>query len=175
MSRMSLFVHLLVVLLEATDEGVLFFHGLEASVSELGGSIDQLEGNLLQSRALGVDQEGLAEGEDTLLDTDAAALDHQEVFVDDTVMGETTHGGDGLLGDVEVGTGVVLLDDTVDGVDTLADTVDLLVHLSAVMVTGLTSAGHGEADTGRMPSTDTGDLAETLVCLARQLLGSPTL
>lgn len=42
------------------------------------------------------------------------------------------------------------------------------------MVTHLTSTGNSPLDVGRMPGTDTGDLAETLVCLTRQLLGSPS-
>lgn len=42
------------------------------------------------------------------------------------------------------------------------------------METFLTSTSYGVLDTGRMPSSDTSDLAETLVSLARQLLGVPT-
>lgn len=37
----------------------------------------------------------------------------------------------------------------------------------------MTSTGHGEHDLGRMPSTDTANLAETFVSLARKLLGAP--
>ena len=42
------------------------------------------------------------------------------------------------------------------------------------MVTVLTGTGDSPLDVGRMPSTDTSDLAETLVSLARKLLGAPT-
>lgn len=38
----------------------------------------------------------------------------------------------------------------------------------------LTSTSDGEHDLGRMPSTDTSDLAETLVCFSRQPRGTPS-
>lgn len=42
------------------------------------------------------------------------------------------------------------------------------------MVTHLTSTGNSPLDVGRMPGADTSDLSETLVGLARQLLGTPS-
>lgn len=42
------------------------------------------------------------------------------------------------------------------------------------MVTHLTGTGNSPLDVGRMPSTNTSDLSETLVGLARKLLGTPT-
>jgi len=59
-------------------------------------------------------------------------------------------------------------------VESVAQVIDLLVDLSSVMVTLLTSSGHSELNTRWMPSTDTSDLAETLVRLAGQLLCVPT-
>ena len=72
-----------------------------------------------------------------------------------------------LVDDIEVGGGVLL-------VRALADTVDLVVARGTMMVTILTSTGNRPLDVGRMPGTDTGDLSKTLVCLSRQLLGSPS-
>lgn len=74
---------------------------------------------------------------------------------------------DGLLGNILVSGGVTL-------VVTLTNTVNLVVDRGTVVVTGLTSTGNSPLDVGRMPSTDTSDLAETLVRLARKLLGTPT-
>ena len=72
-----------------------------------------------------------------------------------------------LLGDIEVSGGVTLI-------VTLTDTVDLVVDGGTVVVTHLTSTGNGPLDVSRVPGTDTSDLTETLVGLARKLLGSPT-
>jgi hypothetical protein len=74
---------------------------------------------------------------------------------------------DGLLGNVEFGSAVV-------GVITTADTVNLVVTRGTVVVSVLTSTCNSPLDVGRMPCTNTGDLSETLVCLSRKLLGSPS-
>jgi hypothetical protein len=60
------------------------------------------------------------------------------------------------------------------GVDSSTNAVDLLVDFRTVMVTLLTGASDGEGNARRMPSSDTSDLAETLVRLARQFLCVPT-
>ena len=53
-----------------------------------------------------MDEHGLAESDNALLDTGDGTLEHKEVVVDLSVADETTHGGDGLLGDIELGRGV---------------------------------------------------------------------
>ncbi len=42
------------------------------------------------------------------------------------------------------------------------------------MVSILTGTSNSPLDVGRMPSTNTSDFSETLVCLSRKLLGSPS-
>lgn len=49
-----------------------------------------------------------------------------------------------------------------------------MVDRCTVVVTHLTSTGNSPLDVGRVPGTDTSNLTETLVCLPRQLLGTPT-
>ena len=69
----------------------------------------------------------LAEGDNTLLGTRDRALEHEVVVLDDTVVREATHRRDSLLGDVVLRRGVAL-------VVALANAVDLLVELRAVVV-----------------------------------------
>lgn len=49
-----------------------------------------------------------------------------------------------------------------------------MVDRGTVVVTHLTGTGHSPLDVVRVPGTDTSNLAETLVSLARKLLGAPT-
>ena len=75
-----------------------------------------------------VNHEGFAERNDTFLGSRDGALEEEEVILDDTVMGETTKGCNGLLRDIVLRAGVVVF-------LTKANTVDLLVNLRSVMVT----------------------------------------
>ena len=138
-------------------------------MAHLGGGIDELEGDLLEEHAGGLGSHGAAEGDDTTAGTSDRALEHDEVIADLTIANETTHGGDDLLGEVEGGGGVL-------GVNSAraTDAVDLLVQVGTVVVTVLTSAGNRVHDTGRMPGTNAGNLAETAVGLAGKALDAPT-
>lgn len=60
-------------------------------------------------------QQRLAQSDDALLGANAATLDHDKVIVHLTVVGETTHGGDALVGQIVLRGGVVLDDLQVDG------------------------------------------------------------
>lgn len=140
-------------------------------MTHLGGSIDEFKVDLFEGSSGDLGHQGLSEHEDSLLGTNDATLDHDEVVSDDTVVGETTQGGDVLFGQVSVGGGVVL--DTGGG--GLTDSVDLLVHFGSVVVTQLTSSGDRESDTGRVPGSDATNLSVTSVGLLLEVLNAPSL
>jgi len=143
-------------------------------VTELGGGVDPFQVDLLESSTLGVGDERFAEGEDPLLGSDAAALEHHKVVLDFAVVGEATHWSDGFIGEISLSGSVVLDKFTAVLVDSLTDSVDLLVDLGTMMVTFLTRSSDRVGDSGRMPRTDASDLPETLVRLTGKLLGVPT-
>ena len=89
-------------------------------------------------------------------------------------MNETTDWIDGFVGNVD-NSGTVVLDElAVNSVVSGADTVDLLVDFGTMMVTLLTGSSNREGDSGWMPCSDTGDLAETLVSLSGKFLCVPS-
>ena len=156
-------------LLEDAHPLGLLLAGLEATVAELGGGVDELEGDLFLELARLLGGHGAAEGDDTAAGTADGALDHDVVVADDTIADEATHGGDGLLGEIVLGRGVLGVDD-----GGAAEAVDLLVEVGTVVETVLTSASDGEGDTLGMPRANAGDLAETTMGLAGEGGNTPT-
>jgi len=138
-------------------------------VTDLGGGIDELEVDLFEGSSGDLREQALSDDASSLLGADSATLDEDEVFVDDTVVGETTQGSDVLFGQIVSGGGVVGLF-VVSDTDT--DSVDFLVHFGSVVITVLTSSGNLESNSGRMPSTDTTDLSETSMGLSGESLGA---
>lgn len=133
-------------------------------MTEGGGGVDELEGDDFAGGTVGDRSDGLSEGDGSSLNTRAGTTDHDVVLVNNTVVRVSSHGGDLLSGKI-----VLSLD-----FSRLSNLVDLLVDFSSVVVSVLTSASNAEADTRWMPSTNTSDLAETLVSLSGKAGGSPT-
>jgi hypothetical protein len=142
---------------EFTHELVLLGIGLESSVSVLGGGVNEFDVKDFGLPGLGAGEESLADDNGSLAGSHDSTLDEEVIVVDNTVVGEATDGGDVLVDRISVAHGVVSA--SVDG--TGSDTVDLLMDVGTGMVTLLTTAGDSPLDCGRMPRSDTGDLAET--------------
>lgn len=147
---------------EGSKELVLLLDGLVLTVTNLGGGIDELDVDLLEGGVSGGGEDGLSEDDGSLSGSDDASLDHHEVVVDDTVVGETSERSDVLLDGIGLSGGVVL--DT--SVGTSSYSVDLFVLLSSVMVAELTSSGDGPLHGSGMPSSDTTNLSKTSVSLS---------
>lgn len=152
-------------------ESILFVSGLESTVSDLTGGIDELEVDLFKSSSGGLGDETLSQDQRSLLGTNAASLDHDEIVVDDTVVGEATQGGDALFGQIS-NSGSISLATII--LDSDADSVDLLVDFGSVVITVLTSSGDAVSDSSWMPASNTTDSSETSVGLSWQSLGSPS-
>ena len=137
---------------------------LETTVANLGGSINEFNIDSFSLPGLGGWEDRLSESDRSLSGTHDTALDQDEVLVDLTVVWETTHRSDVLGDSVGLCGGVVVN----TGHSTSSNSVDLVVDVSSGVVTELTAAGDRPLDGGRMPGTDTGDLAETSMCLTVQ-------
>lgn len=149
----------LCIALESTLILPLFGKSLESSMALLGGSINELQVNLLLRCARGLRKQALAKGDNALPSPDHASLDHNPIFIDGTIVGKTTHGGDRLLGEIEVGGRTLMV---VLG----TDTIDFKVGLGPVKVTTLACSCDGIANTSRMPRSDTGDLPKSAMGLS---------
>ena len=156
---------------ERAKKFVLFGSSLEATVTVLGGRVDELHLDLLGVPRAGCREDGLAENNRSLARANDSTLNQEEVVVDLTVVREAAQRGDVLLNCIVVAGGIVL--DTSLGASTNSE--DLVVDHSSRVVTILTVAGHSRLDGSWMPSTDTADLSQTSVSLTRQALGAETL
>lgn len=138
-------------------------------MTELGRGVNKFERRrgLLEGSSSGRGREGLSESDDTLLCANDASLEEDEVVVDNTIVRKAAHWVNRLLCDVGVGGSRGLR-------RSVANSIDLLVELSAMVVTVLTGSGHSVSDGSWMPSSDTGNLSETSVGLSRELLGAPS-
>jgi len=137
--------------LELAHEGELLAGGLEATVAELRRGVDELELDLLHRRPAGLREARLAEGEDALLDADGAALDQDVVLLALTVVREAAHRGDGLLGGVDGGGRIEVGGLALNLLDAAGDAVDLLVHLSSMVVPALSGSWDSEPYSGWVP------------------------
>ena len=78
------------VLLHWTHEALLLLGSLEATVTKLGRGIDKLQCNLFEGHSLDLLDQRLAQCDWTLGGAHYAALEHEKVLFDDTIMWETT-------------------------------------------------------------------------------------
>lgn len=96
--------------------------------AEFGTCVDEFELDLLEISSTGVDHKALAQRNDAFFGTRDRSLQHEVVILDDTIMRESAHGSDRLGCRVMFGRGILV-------VFTRADSIDLLIELSTVVVT----------------------------------------
>lgn len=145
-----------------SHEFFLLFDGLEFTVTDLGGGIDEFDLGDEGGEGRGLWKHSLSNGNNSLSWSHNGTSDHDEVLVNNTVMWESTDWGNVLDMRILLGGSVVVNTSSGSG----SDSVDLLVNLGSMEVTLITSSGDGPLNGRWMPSTDTGDLSETSMCLS---------
>jgi hypothetical protein len=154
----------------SSEEFGFFVVSLESTVSHFTGSIDEFKVDLFQSSSTDLGNQTLSENENFFLGSNDATFDHEEIFSDDSVMGESSDGGDILFSEVGIGGGIVGGSRT----NSLSDSVNFLVHFGTVVISQLTSSRNSPSYTGRMPRSHTTNFTITSVGLFLQVLHAPT-
>ena len=133
-------------------------------MADLGGSIDELDLEFVGVERLVWLEERLSNGDLSLLWTHNGTSEEEEVLVDNTVVWETTDWSDSLGIWISFGGGIVQGTSNNTG----ANSVDLMVQLSSVVVTKVTRSSNSPLNGRWMPGTNTADLSQTSVGLSSQ-------
>lgn len=157
--------------LKGSHELLLLGEGLESSVSVLGRGVDEFDIEFLGHPGLGGGEDGLSEDERSLARSHNSSLDKDEIFLDLSVVRESTHGGDVLLDGISLAGSVVGGSTNLTG----SNSVDLLVDFGSGVVTHTTTSSNGPLDGSGMPGSDTSDLTETSVRFTLQSFDSVSL
>jgi hypothetical protein len=140
-------------------------------VTVLGGGVDEFDFELFVLPGLGGGVDRLSEDERSLARSHNSTLDEDEIFVDLSVVRESTHGGDVLLNGISLAGSVV--NGTTDG--SSSNSVKFLVDFGSGVVTHSSSSANSPLDSSGMPGSDTSDLSETSVRFSLESLASVSL
>jgi hypothetical protein len=154
------------ILLECSKETCLFSMSLEPTMTKFTSCINPFEADCLSCSSRSLLQQSFSQCHHTFLDAGATSLNHNVVIGDISITDESSKRSDTLLGSIKLcrTIGLSLLAKT--------DTVDFMVDGRTVHVTVVTCTRDGPHDVGWMPGSNTCDLTETLVRLARQFLST---
>jgi len=120
--------------LHSSHEFLLLGRSLESTVSELAGSIDELQVDLLEGGPARLVNERFSQRQNSSLHSDGGSLHHDKVLSHVTESNETSHRVDVLFSEIKLcGTGFL---------SGPSDSVDLLVDFGSVMESVLTSSWH---------------------------------
>jgi len=137
----------------------------------LRGSVNEFDINLLGHPCSGTGEDRFSKYNWSLPGSHNTSLDKNEIFVDFSVMGESSEWGDVLFNGISLAHGVV--GGTRNG--SSSDSVDFLVEFSSGMVTELTTSSDRPLDGRWMPGSDTTDLTNTSMGASLQSFNSESL
>merc|ERR1711936_83045 len=162
------------VLLEWSHEVLFLFDSLEATMTNLGGGIDEFEFDFFQIFSLVMSEKRFSDDNWTLSDTHARTFDDQEIVLDFTVMRKSTERINRFISDIGSSGSIVLDKLSIFGFITSTNSVNLLVDFNTVMVTFLTTTSNSVRNTCWMPCTNTSDFTETTMGFSWEFFSTPT-
>mmetsp|Transcript_16584 Transcript_16584/g.26910 ORF Transcript_16584/g.26910 Transcript_16584/m.26910 type:complete len:243 (-) Transcript_16584:709-1437(-) len=130
-------------------------------MSKLGTGINKLDVDYFLSSTRSSLNQSLTDGYASLLGPNNSSLNHNPVVLDNTISNKSTHWCNALVGKIVLGCARFFI-------SSLSDSVDLLVALGTVMVTKLSSTWNSGSDASWMPTSNTCNLAKTLMSLSRK-------
>jgi hypothetical protein len=140
-----------------SEELIFLLCGLEFTVTNLGRGIDEFNLDLKVSERRGLWEKSLSDSDLSLSWSTDSTLDEEEIFVNNTVMWESTDWGNVFGVSISFSGSVVV--DSSDG--TLTNSVDLVINVRSVIVSEITGSSDCPLDSRWMPGTNTSDLSET--------------
>lgn len=140
-------------------------------MTNLTAGVNELQSDLFHGVSAGLRDDGFSEEDDSLLGTHTTSSDHEEIMVDHSIMGESSHRSDVLLSQI-IESGSIVLDSTDSS---LTHSVDLLVQLGSMMESEVTSSRDSPSDSSRVPSSNTSHSSVTSMGLFGEMLSSVSL
>ena len=148
-----------------TKEFSFLISGLESTMSNFGWGINEFKINLFFSSSTSLCQQGFSKNKRSFLRSNTTSFNHQKVVVNNTIVRETTHGGNLFISNISWSGSIVLF-------SSFSYSVDFLVDLSSVVITQLTSSCDCESNSGRMPSTNASYFSVTSMCFLLQMFNT---
>ena len=134
-------------------------------------SIDKFKVDLFQGRSGYLWNQRFSEHENFFLRTNNTSSNHYEIVSNNTIMGETSQGGNIFISQISISGSVIFN----SGQGGFTDSINLFIHLSSVVITQLTSSWDTNSYSSRMPCSNATNFSVTSMRFLLEMFNTPSL